>query len=152
MEEDGLAVRLQGNYTHKLDDKGRLILPSKFRDELGLSVAISFCIHIPTLTIDPCVAIYPMEEWETLQKKLEELPQDNNDMRYLVNLLRGNARDEEKVDKSGRILIPQHLRARVGVSTDVVVSGNGDHIEIWDAGKWNEFNDKLLGKYMVEKW
>jgi MraZ protein len=143
---------MQGSYAHKLDGKGRLILPARFREKLGQTVAISFCIHIKSRAIDPCVAVYPMEEWEALQMKLDELPQDDNDMRYLVNLLRGNAKDDEKVDGAGRILIPQALRNRVGVATDVIVSGNGDHIEIWDSGKWTEFNDRLLSKYMVEKW
>jgi MraZ protein len=128
-----------------------MVLPSRFREELGQNVVASYCIHIPTVTIDRCVAVYPMDEWESLLAKLDEMPSENDDMRYLGKVLLGNA-SEQEVDSAGRITVPQPLRNSVKIVNDVIISGQRNHLEIWDSSTWNSFNSDELSKYMVDKW
>lgn len=119
-----------GEYNHSIDEKGRLIIPSKFRFELGEK-------FILTRGLDGCICIYPMSEWEALEEKLRGLPLTNKNSRLVTRFLVGGAVTCE-LDKQGRILIPGPLREHAGLTKDVVLAGTLERIEIWDKARWNE--------------
>ena len=119
-----------GEYNHSIDEKGRLIIPSKFRFELGEK-------FILTRGLDGCICIYPMSAWEALEEKLRGLPLTNKNSRLVTRFLVGGAVTCE-LDKQGRILIPGPLREHAGLTKDVVLAGTLERIEIWDKTRWNE--------------
>ena len=119
-----------GEYHHNLDAKGRLIIPAKFRDQLGTEFTV-------TRSLDGCLAMYAAKEWEILENKLNALPMTNEKARGLKRFLLGSANTCE-LDKQGRILIPQVLREKAGLDRDITLLGVGDHIEIWNADLYNE--------------
>ena len=116
-----------GEYNHTIDAKGRLIIPAKFREELGEAFVI-------TNGNDGCLNIYTEEAWETFLEKLQLLP-GNEDKRKMVRALVSQA-DSVELDKQGRILIPNTLRERAGLEKDVVLAGAIDKIEVWDKNRW----------------
>ena len=116
-----------GEYNHTIDAKGRLIIPAKFREELGEAFVI-------TNGNDGCRNIYTKEAWETFLEKLLLLP-GNEDKRKMVRALVSQA-DSVELDKQGRILIPNTLRERAGLIKDVVLAGAIDKIEVWDKSNW----------------
>ena len=120
----------RGEYNHTIDDKGRLIIPSRFSYELGESFVL-------TRGLDGCICIYPQNEWDLLEAKLRELPLTNRNSRLVTRFLVGGAVSCEQ-DKQGRILIPAPLREHAGLSKDVVLVGTLERIEIWDKARWNE--------------
>lgn len=120
----------RGEYNHTIDDKGRLIIPSRFRYELGESFVL-------TRGLDGCICIYPQNEWDLLEAKLRELPLTNRNSRLVTRFLVGGAVSCE-LDKQGRILIPAPLREHAGLTKDVVLVGTLERIEIWDKTRWNE--------------
>ena len=119
-----------GEYNHSIDEKGRLIIPSKFRFELGEK-------FILTRGLDGCICIYPMSAWDALEEKLRGLPLTNKNARLVTRFLVGGAVTCE-LDKQGRILIPGPLREHAGLTKDVVLAGTLERIEIWDKARWNE--------------
>ena len=119
-----------GEYNHSIDEKGRLIIPSKFRFELGEK-------FILTRGLDGCICIYPMSEWDALEEKLRGLPLTNKNSRLVTRFLVGGAVTCE-LDKQGRILMPGPLREHAGLTKDVVLAGTLERIEIWDKARWNE--------------
>ena len=121
-----------GEYNHTIDAKGRLIVPAKFREQLGEAFVI-------TNGNDGCLNIYTREDWETFLEKLQFLP-NNGDSRKLKRKLVAQANDVE-LDKQGRILVPPALREHAGLSKDVVLAGVIDKIEIWDKDRWEEQAD-----------
>ena len=121
-----------GEYNHTIDAKGRLIIPAKFREELGEAFVI-------TNGNDGCLNIYTKEAWETFLEKLLLLP-GNEDKRKMVRALVSQA-DSVELDKQGRILVPNTLRERAGLMKDVVLAGAIDKIEVWDKTKWEDATD-----------
>ncbi len=119
-----------GEYSHSIDEKGRLIIPSKFRFELGETFVL-------TRGLDGCLCVYPQSEWNILEEKLRELPLTNKNARTITRFLVSGAASCE-LDKQGRILVPTALREYAGLEKDVVVTGNLERIEIWDKAKWSE--------------
>ena len=119
-----------GEYNHSLDAKGRLIIPVKFRESLGEKFVV-------TRSLDACLCIYDMEAWETFAKKLTELPYNAKEQRELVRFFLSGAAEVE-LDKQGRILVPNNLRAAAGIEKDVVLVGVGGRIEIWSSKAWEE--------------
>ena len=119
-----------GEYRHNLDAKGRLIIPAKFRDQLGEEFTV-------TRSLDGCLAMYASTEWQALEDKLNELPMTNEKARSLKRFLLGSAATCE-LDKQGRILLPQVLRDRAGLDKDITLLGVGDHIEIWNTSTYEE--------------
>ena len=119
-----------GEYHHNLDAKGRLIIPAKFRDQLGTEFTV-------TRSLDGCLAMYAAKEWEILENKLNALPMTNEKARGLKRFLLGSASTCE-IDKQGRILIPPVLRDKANLDKDITLLGVGDHIEIWNADLYNE--------------
>ena len=123
---------LKGEYNHSIDTKGRVTVPARFREVLGDSFVI-------TRGFEGCLSAYPMERWDRIEKNLMALSLTNAAGRKLTRLFLGNAIECE-VDKMGRILIPQPLRNAAGITRDVVLTGLGDHIEVWDSEAWNQVN------------
>lgn len=121
-----------GEYNHTIDPKGRLIVPAKYREELGEAFMI-------TNGNDGCLNIYPEKAWETFLEKLQLLT-NTEDKRKIVRAFVSKANRVE-VDKQGRILIPPALRGYAGLEKDVVLAGAIDKIEVWDKKRWDKAND-----------
>ena len=122
-----------GEYNHTIDAKGRLIIPSKFRELLGEEFVL-------TKGLDGCLSIYPMDEWKAFEEKLRALPLTNKNARTFTRFFVAGATNCE-LDKQGRILVPQTLREFAGLEKDVVLTGNLNRIEVWSKAKWSENND-----------
>ncbi len=119
-----------GEYNHSIDAKGRVIVPAKFRDNLGEEFVI-------TQGLDGCLFIFPNEEWQKFEEKLKTLPMANKEARKFIRFFLAGAANVE-FDKQGRILIPPVLREFAGLSKDVVMVGVGSRAEIWDKDRWIE--------------
>jgi MraZ protein len=116
-----------GEYNHTIDAKGRLIVPTKFREQLGEAFVI-------TKGNDGCLAIYTNEAWETFLGKIQTLPANNHIRTYVRNIVGSSL--EVVTDKQGRILVPGNLREHAGLDKDVVLVGVIDKIEVWDKERW----------------
>lgn len=112
-----------GTYQNSIDAKNRMIVPAKFRDELGFKCVI-------TLGIDNCLYIYTMDEWESFMEKLTKLPTTDAKARRFSRNFTGSA-EECEIDRQGRVTIPQKLRSRVGIIKDLVTIGCSSKIEVW---------------------
>ena len=112
-------------YSHTIDTTGRMILPAKFREELGESFILA-----PGL--DSCLCIYPRERWDAMIEKLQKLPFTKKDVRQLRRYLIGKSTEME-CDKQGRILIPAHLRTLAKLKKNARIIGTGSTIEIWSS-------------------
>ena len=120
-----------GEYHHTIDDKGRLIIPSKFRTELGDKFVI-------TRGIENCLFAYPTDRWEQIVHKLESLPFTKKDARNFTRFFLSGATVAE-FDKQGRINITSPLINYAGIEKDCVVIGTGDRLEIWAQNAWEMF-------------
>ena len=120
-----------GEYKHNLDTKGRIIVPSKFRDLLSEQFVI-------TRGLDRCLFAYTEDEWSRIEEKLKTLPLTKKDARKFTRLFFSGATNVE-IDKQGRINIPQNLREYAGLSKDCTVIGVSSRIEIWDSSSWEDF-------------
>jgi MraZ protein len=117
-----------------LDNKGRLVIPTKYRESL-----IAFCGGHLVLTADPakCLLVYPRPAWEPIEQKLNSLSSFNPKTRSLQRLLVGNASDVE-MDGAGRILVSPPLRQFAGLTKNLVLVGQGAKLELWEEEKWNQ--------------
>ncbi|SMC17739.1 MraZ protein [Clostridium acidisoli DSM 12555] len=122
-----------GEYQHGIDNKNRIIVPSKFREALG-------DVFILTKGLDGCLYAYTIDEWKTLEEKLKKLPLTNRDARAFVRFFFSGA-NEVNVDKQGRALIPQNLLEYASIEKDIVSIGVSTRIEIWSKEKWNQYNE-----------
>jgi len=123
-----------GEYNHSIDDKLRLIIPSKFREELGEKVII-------TRGLENCLFIYSEKEWQKVVTKLNLLPFTKKDARSFTRMFLSGATDVE-FDKQGRIKITKSLCEYANLSKDCVVIGVNDRLEIWSKENWdNYFNE-----------
>ena len=120
-----------GEYHHSIDEKGRLIVPAKFREELGNS-------FIVTRGIENCLFVYPMNEWKKIVNKLETLPFTKRDAREFMRFFLSGA-SEAEFDKQGRINITSPLISYANLTKDCVVIGTGDRLEIWSLENWSTF-------------
>ena len=126
---------LTGEFNHSIDAKGRLIIPSKFREDLGENFMI-------TKGMDGCLFIYPENEWKTFEEKLRTLPLTNKKARDFKRFFLGSAVDGD-LDKQGRVLISSALRSYAGLEKEVVLAGVLDRIEIWNKTAWDERNAEV---------
>lgn len=134
-----------GEYRHTIDSKGRLIIPSKFRDNLGESFVL-------TRGLDNCLFIFPQREWIIIEKKLKTLPFTKADARAFMRFFFSGASIAE-VDKQGRVVIPPHLRDYAKINKDVVVIGVSNRAEVWSQELWEEYTDesRLSFEQVAEK-
>ena len=121
-----------GEYNHTIDEKGRLIIPSKLRDLLGYDFII-------TKGLDNCLFIYPKEEWGNIIKKYKELPNTKEARNFLRIFLSGAT--ELNLDKQGRINITSSLMKFASLKKDCVIIGMNERLEIWSKENWEEFID-----------
>ena len=120
-----------GEYHHTIDDKGRIIIPSKFRVELGDKFVL-------TRGLENCLFAYPEKAWNQIVEKLNKLPFTKKDARNFSRFFLSGATVVE-FDKQGRINISSPLATYANLSKECVVIGVGDRLEIWDNEKWNQF-------------
>lgn len=119
-----------GEYNHTIDDKGRIIIPSKLRTELGENFVV-------TRGLDNCLAIYTSDGWAKIIEQYKQLPNIGETRSFLRFIISGATTLE--FDKQGRINIPSSLINFADLSKDCSIIGVGDHMEIWDTNHWNEY-------------
>ena len=119
-----------GEHSHNIDEKGRVIMPAKFREQLGDNFVL-------TKGLDGCLFVYPMSEWEEIQKRFRETSLASKDARTFSRFFFGSATEVE-IDKQGRVNIPAPLRSYAQLKKDVTLVGVLDRIEIWDTESWEE--------------
>ena len=124
-----------GRYNHTIDPKGRLSIPSKYREILGDEFVVS-------KGMDGCLFVYANEDWKVFEEKLASLPLINPEARQFARFFLSGAQ-YVTVDKQGRILMPQDLRDFAGLEKDVVLAGMGGRIEIWSLERWQANNDSI---------
>lgn len=128
-----------GEFQHSVDGKGRLIIPSKFREELLERVVV-------TRGLDGCLSIYTMESWNTIYEKLLKLPNTRKDVRMYVRMLTSQA-SECTFDNQGRILLPKTLVEAAQIEKNVVVVGAADHVEIWAEQNWTNYYEMASASF-----
>jgi MraZ protein len=124
-----------GEYEHSLDDKGRLAVPARFREELGESLFV-------TRGFDHCLMGFPRQRWEELAQQIGAMTLGQGDARNLRRLLFSGAA-EVSFDRQGRVLIPQNLREYAGLRDQVVIAGLNTHFEIWSRERWEQVLNTL---------
>ena len=127
-----VIAMFMGEYNHTVDAKGRVIMPSKFREQLGDEFVV-------TKGLDGCLFVYENTEWKALEEKLHALPLTNANARKFSRFFLAGATTCE-VDKQGRILLPAVLREFAQIEKDAVLVGVGSRIEIWSKASWMESN------------
>jgi len=137
-----------GEYAHTIDEKGRMAIPSKMRRDLGSGAVV-------TRGIDNCLWLFPKKEWTVLAEKLSALPLSDANSRAFSRLMLAGAMEVE-FDSQGRALLPGYLRNYAGLRKNAIVAGLYHRLEIWDAGKWNEYKEKTekatdqIAKHMAD--
>ena len=123
-----------------LDAKGRLAIPTRYRERLNECCASELVI---TIDKDRCLLVYPLPEWQEIERKLNKLPSYNKAARNLQRLLVGHA-TEVDMDAQGRVLLPQTLREFAGLQKQAMLVGQGNKFELWDEERWYEQRDAGL--------
>jgi MraZ protein len=134
-----------GEFVHTIDEKGRLTIPARFRDDLVEGLVV-------TRGIDRCLAIYPMKEWRQLAEQVSALPMTDRLARAFRRLVFANASDAV-LDKQGRVLIPPRLREYANLNGDAIVTGLNTFIEVWSLDGWSEERERVAGYEVdIEGW
>lgn len=120
-----------GTHSPRLDEKGRIILPAKFREELASGLVL-------TKGQENCIYVFSAKEFEKVLTQMQDAPLSNMAARDYIRIFLSGASDEVP-DKQGRVTIPATLRAYAGLEKELVVIGAGSRAEIWDATAWNEY-------------
>lgn len=123
-----------GEYSHTIDDKGRLAVPKKFRPDLEGGAVV-------TRGLDHCLFLYTRNEWLKLAEKLANLSFAQSNSRAFARLMLAGAMDVE-VDKQGRIILPEYLREFGGITKEVIIAGLYNRLEIWNAEEWEKYKEK----------
>ena len=126
---------LIGEYTHIIDEKKRVSLPTKFRKEIGSKVVV-------THGLDNCLFLFPMPQWEKISEKLAQMGMGNADSRGFNRFMLAGAVEVE-VDSAGRILIPDFLKDFAGLRSKVIVTGVHDRVELWNDRSWAEYKKRI---------
>lgn len=120
-----------GEYNHNLDQKGRMAIPAKFRNQLKKGAVV-------TKGLDNCLFLYPKEKWQEMAQKFADLPISQSKARAFARHMLAGATEVE-FDNQGRITIPEYLRKFTGLKKKAIVAGLYDRLEIWDEEKWNSY-------------
>lgn len=120
-----------GTHTPRLDDKGRLFLPAKFRERLSTGLVV-------TRGQERCLYVFPMDEFVKVTEQMQEAPTTNRAVRDYIRVFLSGASDEIP-DKQGRVSVPAHLRQYAGLTRECTVIGTGSRVEIWDTDAWNDY-------------
>jgi MraZ protein len=124
-----------GEYTHNLDDKGRLAIPVRFRSQLATGAVV-------TKGLDNCLSLYTESAWGAESERLANLPLTQAKARAYARFMLSSAFSVE-IDKQGRIVLPAGLRSFAGITGATVVTGLGDHIEIWNQKTWDVYRSNV---------
>lgn len=130
-DAEGVMPVLLGTHTPKLDDKGRVILPAKFREDLAGGIVV-------TRGQERCLYVFSTAEFEAMHDRIRQAPLTNKQARDFLRMFLSGA-SAEMPDSQNRITLPAHLRQYAGLEKELVVTGVGAHAEIWDAEAWNEY-------------
>ena len=130
MVKSGVINVFMGEFHQKLDEKGRVTIPTKLRSDLGENFII-------TRGLDGCVFIYPKEEWNNIIKKYKELPNTKDTRTFMRTFL--SCANETSLDKQGRINITSPLMEWASLNKDVIVIGVNERLEIWSKESWEEY-------------
>lgn len=120
-----------GEYRHNTDNKGRIIIPARFRDDLGERVVL-------TRGLDGCITVYTLAQWSKVLEGLQVLPTTKRESRMYIHMLTAKAAECE-FDTQGRILLPQSLILEAAIEKECVVIGVVDHVEIWSSHRWDSY-------------
>ncbi|MCR5799261.1 MAG: division/cell wall cluster transcriptional repressor MraZ [Lachnospiraceae bacterium] len=131
-----------GEYNHTIDPKGRIIIPAKFREDLGEQFVV-------TKGLDGCLFVYDEQEWRTFEDKLKTLPLNSKDARNFVRFFLAGAAYVE-VDKQGRILLPTVLREFAELEKEAVLVGVASRVEIWSRARWNGMEEYVDADEIAE--
>ncbi len=123
-----------GEYSHSIDEKGRMAVPSKMRRDLGSGAVV-------TRGIDRCLWVFTKKEWQILAEKLSKLPLSDANSRAFARLMLAGAMEVE-FDSQGRILLPGYLKEYAGLKKQAVIAGLYTRLEIWDSAKWSSYKEK----------
>jgi MraZ protein len=123
-----------------LDDKGRMVMPTRYREQINELAQGKLVV---TVDKDQCLLIYPLPEWEQIERKLMALPSLNATARRLQRLMVGHATDLP-LDGHGRVLLPSELREFARLGRHGMLIGQGNRFELWDEVRWNERRDLWL--------
>ncbi|MDI3310601.1 MAG: division/cell wall cluster transcriptional repressor MraZ [Thermoanaerobacterium sp.] len=126
---------LMGQYEHTIDQKGRVFIPAKFRDELGYKFVL-------TRGLDNCLFAYSLSEWSNIEAKLKTLPLNRKDARAFTRFFLAGATECE-IDKQGRVLIPNILREHAKIEKEVIIIGVSSRVEIWSKEAWTEYSNNI---------
>ncbi len=132
--ENTKNTMLIGEFRYNIDQKGRLMIPAKFRAKFGVEAII-------TKGLETCLFIFPKDEWEKVVEKILKLPLSKADSRAFTRLMLAGAY-ESPIDNQGRILIPEYLRNYAKLSKKVVIIGLYSRIEVWDEKVWEEYQQE----------
>jgi MraZ protein len=124
-----------GQYDHTVDDKGRVALPSRFRDRLAEGLVV-------TRGLERCLLVYTAADWSVLAERIATLPLTQSDARAFTRFLFSGAMDAQ-LDRQGRVVIPSYLREYAGIREDVVIAGANTRLEIWDREAWTQTVSKV---------
>ena len=128
-----------GEYQHTLDPKGRVILPSAFRDELAEGLVM-------TVGLDHCIEVHSAAGWAHKIEQLRALRSTDAQERRFVRMMTALAHSQQ-LDKQGRVSVPARLREYAGVDKELAVVGSDDHIELWDTERWSAYRDEALADF-----
>ena len=128
----------RGSSFHSVDDKGRLVIPARFREKIGNSGADRLMLS----KLDKCLHAYPFDEWKKMEGKILSLVETSDILRRFRRVFIGGASDCP-IDKQGRMLIPPLLRQYAVIEKEVVLVGALNHFEIWSREKWEEENSEM---------
>ncbi|MDO5701225.1 MAG: division/cell wall cluster transcriptional repressor MraZ [Bowdeniella nasicola] len=128
-----------GTYEPKLDDKGRLILPAKYRDQLADGLVM-------TRGQERCLYVFPTHEFEAIHEQLRSAPLTSKQARQYLRVFLSGAADEQP-DRQGRITIPATLRTYAGLERELAVIGMGTRVEIWDRASWETYLAEQESEY-----
>lgn len=124
-----------------IDSKGRMAVPSRYRERLA-GIADG-CLVVTLSPLDRSLWLYPLPEWELIEAKLADLSDFETQSRRTKQMMRGYASDCQ-LDAQGRILLPQELRDYAGLVKDIILLGQGNKFELWDAAVWNDQREEWL--------
>jgi MraZ protein len=133
-----------GEYSHTIDDKGRLTIPAKFRGELAVGLVV-------TRGFDQNLMLYPLTGWKDMAERLASRPMGDEDMRTFRRRLFSGAVDLSP-DRQGRIIIPPYLRAFAGIDHEVIVAGMYNYVEVWSTTAWNAVRETIEQSSDADRW
>lgn len=128
-----------GEHRHTLDAKGRVILPSVFREQLQQGLVM-------TAWLDRCLTVHPLEGWERVIANLRNLRSTDRRERQFVRMMTSSAH-QDALDRQGRVTIPARLREYAALGRDVTVVGADDRLELWDSTRWEEYRDQGMADF-----